>query len=138
MSELVVMVLGAAILLGLIMLSVTKSAKPQSQKLDKAMVQQKWSRIKQLASTSGESAKMAVIEADKLLDYVLKARNYSGETMGDRLKQAGSDFSYTDDVWEAHKLRNKLVHETEYDADDRLVKKSIRQFEQALKDMRVL
>lgn len=138
MSELVMIIIGIALLLGLMLLSLSKTPPTKRKQLDKQMVSRKWNKIKDTAAAPNDSARLAVIEADKLLDYVLKARGYRGEAMGDRLKEAGSDFSHLDDVWEAHKLRNKLVHETEYEADRRLIDKSIKQFRQALKDLGAL
>lgn len=116
----------------------TASGRRQRSALDKRFIQQEWQKIAALANKSDQSARYAVIEADKLLDYVLKARGYEGETMGDRLRAANKDFSYKDDVWHAHKLRNKLVHEADYEIDPRLVTRSINQFQQALKDMGAL
>lgn len=54
---------------------------------------------------------VAVIEADKLLDTVLKSRKYKGKTMGERLVSAQHDIKNNDEVWFGHKLRNKVVHE---------------------------
>lgn len=136
--DITLIVLGAALLLGMMMLALPKIAKPRSKQLDKQFISDKWQQIKTTAARPDQSARFAVVEADKLLDYVLKTRGYNGETMGDRLKVAGKDFSYRDDVWSAHKLRNKLVHEAQYEVDPRLIKRAINQFQQALKDLGAL
>jgi hypothetical protein len=120
------------VFLGMSMATARRSARTP---LDKQFIGREWQKITALAEHSDQSARYAVIEADKLLDYVLKARGYRGEKMGDRLREAGPDFSYQDDVWQAHKLRNKLVHEAEYEVDHRLISRAIKQFRQALKDM---
>lgn len=138
MSELVLIILGIALLLGLTMVALSPSVKPRGKGLDKQLVQKRWDKVRQMADEAGHARSSAIVEADKLLDYVLKARGYEGETMGERLKSAGRDLSFVDDVWEAHKLRNKLVHETEYEADRRLIDRSIKQFRQALKDLGAL
>ena len=49
-----------------------------------------WQRIMKLASKP-DTASLAVIEADKLLDRVLKDGRYRGETMADRLPPLLSD-----------------------------------------------
>lgn len=136
--DLTLIILGAALLLGMIMLAVPKVTKHPRRQLDKQFVKTKWQGIEETAAAPGNNSRYAVIEADKLLDYVLKARGYAGETMGERMKMAGKDFSYRDDVWSAHKLRNKLVHEADYEVNRRLVDRALNQFRQALKDLGAL
>ncbi len=138
MSDTILIIFGVVFLLGLMLLTIMKTAKPTSSKgrVDKQFVKDKWQHISKIANSP--SPNLAVVEADKLLDYVLKKRGYQGETMGDRLKSVHKDFSYINDVWEAHKLRNKIVHEADYEADKRLVNRSVNQFQQALKDLGVL
>ena len=57
--------------------------------------------------------KLAVIEADKLADTVLKKAGVKGESMAERLRQVEkiADRSVYQRMWEAHKVRNELVHE---------------------------
>ena len=135
------LVAGIGLLLVLVFLvpTITTSHKrTKSKSIDKQFVQSEWQKITEMADRPDQAARYAVIEADKLLDYVLRQRGYKGETMGERLKSAGSDLSYTNDTWEAHKLRNKLVHEAKYEVDQRLVKRALEQFKAALKDMGAL
>ena len=54
--------------------------------------------------------KIAIIEADNILDSILKEIGYDGETLGDRLKSAG-DSESVQQAWEAHKVRNAIAHE---------------------------
>lgn len=138
MTELAMIAVGGALLLGVILITLPTALPKCSSSIDKQFVARKWNEITTTASRTDQSARFAIIEADKLLDYVLKARGYSGDTMGDRLRSANNDFSYTDDVWHAHKLRNKLVHEAEYQIDSRLIHRGVEQFRQALKDMRAI
>jgi hypothetical protein len=55
----------------------------------------------------------AVIEADKLVDYVLKKKGYGGETFADRLRNAEKDIDQKtyQNLWKAHKIRNQIAHE---------------------------
>lgn len=57
-----------------------------------------------------------LIEADKLLDHTMKMRGIRGETMGDRLKNAKSyyDKNAYNNIWEAHKIRNRIAHEQNF------------------------
>jgi len=57
--------------------------------------------------------KMAVIEADKVVDVVLKRAGVPGETMAERLRKVQKQVQRPiySGMWEAHKMRNRLVHE---------------------------
>lgn len=131
--------------MGLLDLLFGSGAKPARRSsavsLDREMVQNKWQEIGQLMELGGPSRmRSAIIEADKLLDYGLKAKGFRGENMGERLKNAKNsmDYSAYDCAWKGHKLRNKLVHEIESDVLGWEVKQGLKDFERALKDLRVL
>lgn len=139
MTEILLVALSGLLLLLILLLPSLVTSKSRSgQTIDKQFVQQQWQQIESMVQQPDERRRYAVIEADKLLDYVLKQRGYAGETMGERLKSAGKDFSFVDDVWSAHKLRNKLVHEADYELDQRLARKAVEQLQSGLKDMGVL
>lgn len=76
-------------------------------------IQKQWTKITtRLEEPTEAEWKMAVIEADMLVDDVLRRMEYPGATMGDRLKSITKDqISTLDRVWEAHKLRNRIVHD---------------------------
>jgi hypothetical protein len=64
-----------------------------------------------IGSTSESDWRMAIIEADSMLDELLIAKGYSGDTMGERLKNAQSSaFMTIDNAWAAHEIRNKIAH----------------------------
>ena len=77
---------------------------------------------------------MAVIDADKLLDEVLKRLRYRGKTMGERLVSAQRDLSSNDTIWYSHKLRNKIVHEN-IKLKKRDVQTALKGYLQALHDL---
>lgn len=55
--------------------------------------------------------KLAIIEADIVLDEALKQRGYAGSSLGERLRSISpSQLSTLDDAWEAHKVRNNIAH----------------------------
>lgn len=78
---------------------------------------------------------LTVINCDKLLDKALIEMGIPGKTMGDRLKKAGNKFSNIDAVWRAHKLRNMIAHETDFDLSYRQVMNAVAIYKQALKDL---
>lgn len=76
----------------------------------------RWSEVEKHINSEREAEwKFAVIEADKLMDDVIKSAGFLGDSMGDRLMnvQPGQIVSI-DDIWEAHKIRNRLVHDANY------------------------
>ena len=87
------------------------------EKTDETIVEQKgnkrWERvIAHLNSTSVNDWKFAILEADIILDELLDATGYRGETVSDKLKRVEpSDFQTLDQAWEAHKVRNMIAHE---------------------------
>jgi len=78
---------------------------------------------------------MAIMSADKLLDNALRDIGIIGETMGDRLKLAKSKFTNVDQVWKAHKLRNRIVHETDVKITLMTAKKALYIYKKSLKEL---
>lgn len=72
----------------------------------------KWNRIETLIESESPSDwRIAVIEADILLDELVTAMGYGGENLGEKLKGIErSDFTTLDKAWEAHKVRNEIAH----------------------------
>ncbi|MBI5078139.1 MAG: hypothetical protein HZB11_02095 [Candidatus Yonathbacteria bacterium] len=68
--------------------------------------------LKHMGSENHAEWKLGILEADNILDELLEERGFRGETLGDRLKFAEAKGLKTlNDAWEAHKARNKIVHE---------------------------
>lgn len=100
---------------------------------DRGAMRKRWQEIERLVGENGEMGpKMAVLEADKLLDHALRALSFPGESLGDRLKFAAYKYPQVKDVWWAHKVRNQLAHEATYYLDRRIAKKAIATFRRAL------
>ena len=77
-----------------------------------AVFAEKWSEIEKRAAVDlPEAAKIAIIEADKFVDGVLKKIGLPGEHMADRLDNLPTDeMRSLDALWRAHRLRNNIVH----------------------------
>ena len=73
----------------------------------------RWNRVlEHLDSGSPNDWRLAILEADILLDDIVETMYLPGDTLGERLKAVErSDFETIDQAWEAHKVRNKLAHE---------------------------
>ena len=135
-----------SLVLGILLLAVVSgganTAKQKSRpkgkpavKFNPKTVQSRWSVIMSLMTQGGNGLRQAIMEADKLLDYVLQGQGYSGETMAERMRSASRQFTRRNDVWAAHKLRNALAHEVGFDLVPSQVKQSITAYERAIKDL---
>lgn len=117
--------------------------KKQTQKthrgsVDRDFVSRKWANIRTMSQGTGSSLRDAVSEADKLLDYAMKGSGIKGATMGERLKNHRGRFSDINSVWSAHKLRNALAHEADFDLVPSQAREAVKNFERALKDLGAL
>lgn len=99
-------------------------------------VADKWALVESLIVVGRASSfQQAVVDADKLLDFTLKSLGASGETTGDRIRSAESRFSDYSGVWTAHKVRNRLVHEEDFQLLSHDTDRVIQQFRRALQDL---
>lgn len=104
--------------------------------LNKEKYRSAWLKIEQQLSPNNEaSIHLAVLNADKLLDQALRERGFSGQTMGDRMKRAQSSWSNANTVWAAHKLRNRIAHESEVLVDHKTARSALDAFKNGLKDL---
>lgn len=97
-------------------------------------IQSDWTNIKVLVNQKGPSQlRQALITADKSLDNALRDV-VAGETMGERLKNAKTKFDYNtyNKIWEAHKLRNNLVHESGFEPPYYMVTQAIEDLQDGL------
>lgn len=78
---------------------------------------------------------MSVINADKLLDRALNEMGTPGKTMADRLKRVTNRFEKPNAVWSAHKLRNQIAHEDDFEVDFNQANRALAAIRQALKDL---
>jgi hypothetical protein len=83
--------------------------------------------------------KLAVIEADKLFDEVLKRSGFQGESMGDRMTRiTPAQISNIEALWQAHKLRNRIVHEPDYELNRAEAELAVNIYRQALEELGIL
>ena len=65
-----------------------------------------------LFSQHGSDWKLAIIEADAMLESLMDQLGFKGETLGDKLKSANQDnFPQLTMAWEVHTIRNRIAHE---------------------------
>lgn len=74
---------------------------------------ERWRKVLDyLFSANGADWKLAVIEADAMLEALLDQLGFKGETFSDKLKTADPEkFHSLPAAWEVHAIRNRIAHE---------------------------
>ena len=103
---------------------------------DKEAYQTKFLEIEnRLKKENPASYAISVINCDKLLDKAMIEMGVPGKTMGDRLKRCGGRFTNVNAVWRAHKLRNTIAHETDFEISYKQALNAVAIYKQALREL---
>ncbi len=140
--------IGILVIAGLVLLTVIvlglrwvirRAQRPEMMGMTREELAKRWAQVRQTAQTQGlMGGKLALLEADTLLDVGLKSMMMPGETLGERLKVACYKYPKLREVWWAHKLRNQLAHDASFNVTPREIKRAMDDFERALKILNVL
>lgn len=104
--------------------------------LDQEKYRVKWLKIENgLDQKNPTTYQFAVLAADKLLDQAMKETGIAGENMGARLKNAKNRFAKIDHIWTAHKLRNKIAHESDVNVSLRATRQALAIYKRALREI---
>ncbi len=101
----------------------------------------RWDVIqKRVTEQNPESWRVAIIEADILLDETLTNAGYVGQTLGEKLKSANpSSFTTIQDAWEAHKVRNEIAHTgSDFVLTQRVAQETLTRFERVFREFGVI
>lgn len=100
----------------------------------------RWQRVlKYLESENPAEWKLAIIEADTMLDELVKTLRPHEETLGERLKAIEpSDFTTLQDAWDAHKLRNRIAHEAHYQLTKHEALRAIAMFKRVFEEFQYI
>ena len=81
--------------------------------MPQTIINERWEVVlHHVASANPSDWRIAIIEADNILDDMVKRMGYEGQDLGERLRAVEpSDFLSIQSAWEAHKVRNKIAHE---------------------------
>ena len=105
---------------------------------EKNFISKKFLEIEKQASSENESEyKGAIVEAEKILMWCLEKLGYKG-TAKEKLKQSEHHFSSPHNLFKAHLLRNKIVHEVNFSCSPEKARWATREYKRALKDLGVL
>lgn len=113
--------------------------RPEMYGMTREEMAKRWVQIRTMSKQQGlMGAKLALLEADTLLDSGLKSLSMPGDTLGERLKVAGYKYPKLQSVWWAHKLRNQLAHDASSQISQRQIEQALNEFERALKVLNVM
>lgn len=87
--------------------------RPKRPALDSAKLRAQMNAIESAITGDGAPAAQAILQADSVLDSVMRSVNGRGEVFADRLRSLENHFEppLYQEVWAAHKLRNTIAHE---------------------------
>ena len=111
-------------------------AKNSPRELDIEKYRSRWLTIETALSRNDTGSHiLCVLNADKLLDQALRDRGVSGKTMAERMKSCQGKWTNGNGLWAAHKVRNRLAHETDATIDYDRAKQALVAYKQGLKDL---
>ncbi len=105
--------------------------------ISRKQAQESWHKIQEYFYRGGESdLKVAILEADKLLNDALRDAGMMGIQLGDRLKKANTgQIPNLNELWQAHKLRNQIAHEPNFKLKRDLAERALGIYETALTNL---
>jgi hypothetical protein len=96
-----------------------------------------WNNIlRHLLSSTPSDWKLAILEADEMLDNLLGQLGFRGENLGEKLKTIDREkFRGLAAAWEVHLVRNRVAHEgSNFELSEREVKRIIALYEQIFRE----
>ncbi len=91
----------------------------------------RWQQVRARVSTDNpDDWRLAILEADIMLDELLNTLGYAGESIADKLKGARPEsFRSIEDAWEAHKVRNAVAHQgSDFALSKRVAQETVARF----------
>ena len=96
-----------------------------------------WTKVLKRLDTGKEADyKLAIIEADGLLNDILKKIGYNGKTMAKILEQLDvTILPNIEQVWKVHKIRNNVVHDPDYELRLEQAREALEIYEKTFRDL---
>jgi hypothetical protein len=81
--------------------------------------------------------RIGILEADTMLDHVLREKGYQGNTMSELLKSA--NFKTIQLAWDAHLVRNRIAHEgSAFELTEREAKRTFNLYESVFRELKAI
>jgi hypothetical protein len=127
----IVVVVIAAIVVTIMMLTRGKSGS-----LDQEKYRVQWLEIENgLDKNNLTTYQFGILAADKLLAQALKELDLKGDGISDQLKSVKNKLSNFNAILAAHKLRNKIAHETDVNVSSIDARRALGALKKALKEL---
>lgn len=103
-------------------------------------ISKKWHEVLSRMNMPEEtSRKMAIVEADILVDGVLKTLGFSGETLNEKIEKITTiQLKSIADLKMAHAVRKDILYNPDYEVSPEIAKETIDRYEKVLKEIDVL
>lgn len=98
----------------------------------------RWTYVEDLVNSPNPTDwRLAIIEADSILEGLLEEKGIPGVGIGERLKNISpGDLSTLQSAWEAHLVRNRIAHEgSDFEVTERDAKRTIRLYEMVFQEL---
>jgi hypothetical protein len=94
-------------------------------------------KLADLESNKKLDNKYKLLELDKVMEYILQSKFHSTKSFGEIMKENEKSFdpSPRHQIWVAHKLRNKIVHDIHYQPTPNELENNIKKYTNNIKDL---
>ena len=94
-------------------------------------------KLKDLEANKKLEDKYRILELDKIMEYILQSKFDSTKSFGEIMKENEKAFEPTPrhQIWVAHKLRNKIVHDLHYQGGKNEFAVNIKKYTNNIKDL---
>ncbi len=108
---------------------------PSELAYNKGKLRVKWAKVKKKLDSKNESDyKVAIIEADKIIDDLIARMNYKGENMTERLDNiTPGQIENVEDLRKAHEIRNRIIHDENFVLTEEEARKTFDYYEDFLR-----
>lgn len=108
--------------------------------VSKKKIQKQWDSIEsRLRIENEQQDKLAILEADKLVDQILFDIGYKGSNMKERLESADSNqIEELDSLIEAHEIRNKIINDSNFHLNKEEVKRVMNIYREFLENLEII
>jgi hypothetical protein len=106
----------------------------------KDKMKEQWGKVKRRLESENESEyKVAIIEADAIIDDLIARMGYKGANLSERLANIPQgQLAELGEMKEAHEIRNRIIHEENFKVDREFAKGVLKKYEHLLNHFEAL
>lgn len=102
-------------------------------------VNKRWAKIREKSRVSEAETRLAIVEADNLLNEILTRMGFKGQNLKERLVPMTPDIlENINQVKKAHQIRLNMVANPDYHLDPAAARNVLKVYEEALENLQVL